>query len=160
MFDTGELHLKQVAKEDEKYSFRCEITDQFIGQTLISSTFGHFVITGKMFLNYNIFISLITGHSAGVWLESNQTLSRKFLMYLVTCPEQMLFRDQLLVLSNTCQIRVSNNRKIRRIKLKTRDPPQIFELAGQTSTPSLWSVVVFGTKESYFTEATNSLGVH
>lgn len=47
MFDSGELHLKQVLKEDEKYSFRCEITDQLIGQTLISSTSGHFVITGK-----------------------------------------------------------------------------------------------------------------
>ena len=55
MFDTGELHLKQIIKEDEKYSFRCEITDQLIGQTLISSTSGHFVITGKYkMLTYSI----------------------------------------------------------------------------------------------------------
>lgn len=59
MFDTGELHLKQVVKEDEKYSFRCEVTDQLIGQTLISSTSGHFVITGKIKIVIIIFTKYI-----------------------------------------------------------------------------------------------------
>lgn len=83
MFDTGELHLKQVVKDDEKYSFRCEITDQLIGQTLISSSSGHFVITGK----YNLKL-LFSSNSVSYYTRKSE--NPRFLVQI-------------------CFIRISNN---------------------------------------------------